>query len=160
MLDPETGRPLLTAAELDAVAARFEAWADSQQRENPAIDSVERDEDENVHRWFIRVLGEEKSVFSVWFHLTQRALHVETYVMPKPEENIEAVYENLLRRNDKFRGLAYTIGDEDGLYIKGEVPVQWVDEAELDRLLGSVYMYVEASFRPAMRLGFASRFKG
>lgn len=160
MLDPETGRPVLTAEELNAVAERIEAWAGVQQQENPAIDSVERDEDDSLYRWYVRVLGDEKSVFSVWFHLTQRALHIETYVMPQPEENHAAVYENLLRRNDKFRGLAYTIGDEEALYIKGEVPVEWVDEAELDRLLGSIYMYVEATFRPAMRLGFASKFKG
>ena len=42
----------------------------------------------------------------------------------------------------------------------GELPVERIDEGELDRLLGSVYATVEQCFRPAMRLGFASRFQG
>ena len=29
---------------------------------------------------------------------------------------------------------------------------------ELDRILGSFYAYVEQCFRPALRIGFASRF--
>ena len=31
--------------------------------------------------------GDEKDVFTIWFHLRQRTLHYETYVMPSPEEN-------------------------------------------------------------------------
>jgi hypothetical protein len=36
--------------------------------------------------------------------------------------------------------------------------VSAVDEAQLDRLVGSAYVYVEHFFRPALRIGFASRF--
>ena len=35
-----------------------------------------------------------------------------------------------------------------------------VDDGELDRILGETYEYVERCFRPAMRIGYASRFKG
>jgi hypothetical protein len=34
-----------------------------------------------------------------------------------------------------------------------------VSEDELDRILGSLYAWVEQFFRPALRIGFASRFK-
>ena len=108
----------------------------------------------------IRVSSEEKGMFSVWFHLRQRTLHVETYLMPSPEENLAQTYEYLLRRNLRFYGLRFAIGSEDAVFLVGQIPVQWVTEAELDRLFGSVYSYVEQSFRPAMRLGFASRFEG
>ena len=33
-----------------------------------------------------------------------------------------------------------------------------VDEAELDRILGTVWTAIERCFRPALRIGFASRF--
>jgi hypothetical protein len=36
--------------------------------------------------------------------------------------------------------------------------VHAVDEGELDRILGSLYMYVEQFFQPALRIGFATRF--
>jgi hypothetical protein len=87
-------------------------------------------------------------------------LHVETYVMPAPEENHAAFYEHLLRRNRVCNGVAFCIGDEDAIYLQGRLPVTAVDEHELDRILGSMYAYVEQFFRPAMRIGYASRFRG
>ena len=33
-----------------------------------------------------------------------------------------------------------------------------VDHDELDRILGSLYAWTEQFFRPALRIGFASRF--
>lgn len=137
-----------------------EDWLDRLVVENPVVQAVERDEDPDVDRWFVRVTGEEKSVFSVWFHMQQRALHVETYVMPAPEERHAECYEYLLRRNVALRGLAFAIGDEDAVYLVGSVRLEDLDESELDRLLGSVYAYVEQHFRPAMRIGYGSRFQG
>jgi hypothetical protein len=140
--------PPATPEELDRYDALIESWLATQLEDNPTVASVERDI-EGERRWIVRVNGEEKSVFSVWFHLRQRTLHIETYMMPAPEENLAQVYEQLLRRNLRFHGLSF-----------GQIPVQWITEPELDRLLGSVYVYVEQCFRPAMRVGFASRFKG
>jgi hypothetical protein len=110
-------------------------------------------------RWYVRMAGEEKDFTTVWLTLQQRALHVETYVMPAPEENHAAFYEHLLRRNRQTRMLWFTIGDEDAVFLVGQVPLALVDEPTVDRLLGSMYQYVEAFFRPALRIGFASRFK-
>ena len=92
--------------------------------------------------------------------LRQRSLYVETYFMPAPEEQHAAVYEYCLRRNLKFFGMAFGIGDEDAIYLTGEIHNHEVDDAELDRLLGTAYMMTEQCFRPAMRLGFASKFQG
>jgi len=147
-----------TAAELAAAQACIESWLERTLAENPVVQAVERDDTTGERRWFVRVAGEQKSVFSVWFHLRQRSLHVETYVMPAPMERHGEFYEHLLRRNVRFHGLAFAIGDEDAIYLIGQVPVDQIDEAELDRLLGSTYAYVEQCFRPAMRIGFGSRF--
>jgi hypothetical protein len=152
--------PPATAAELQQIDACIEQWLAEQVDQNPCVESVERDTDSGERRWMIRVSAEEKAMFSVWFHLRQRTLHVETYLMPSPEENLAQTYEYLLRRNLRFNGLTFEIGSEDAVFLVGQIPVQWVTEAELDRLFGSVYSYVEQSFRPAMRLGFASRFEG
>jgi hypothetical protein len=105
------------------------------------------------------MLGEQKKVFSVWIVLRQRNLHFECGLMPAPEENHAMLYEHLLRRNAKLGGFAFTIGAEDGIYLVGELPNHGVTEAELDRMLGSVYEYVERCFRPAMRIGYASKFR-
>lgn len=144
--------------ELAGLAAHIEEWLDEQRDTNPVVAAVERDEDRDLHRWFVRVRGEEKDVFSIWFHLRQRTLHYETYVMPAPEENVAECYEFLLRRNDQLMGAAFSIGEEDAIFLAGALPNGAIDHDELDRILGSLYVWVEQYFKPALRIGFASRF--
>lgn len=156
MIDDE--RPASTPEELARLAELIDAWV-ARQADEPWVAAVERDES-GEPRWFIRVRGEEKAVFSVWFILRQRSLFVETYVMPAPEEQHAATYEYLLRRNLRMFGMAFAIGDEDAVYLVGSIHNDDVSDAELDRLLGTAYMETEQSFRPAMRLGYASKFKG
>ena len=151
------GHEPLTGAELDALEERIDRWFQAQLDENPVVDAVDRDES-GERRWFVRLLGEEKSTSTIWFTLRQRTLHYETYVMPAPEENHAAFYEHLLRRNLDLFGAAFAIGDEDAVFLVGRLPDHAVDEEELDRILGSVYVWVEQFFRPALRIGFASRF--
>lgn len=146
--------------ELDRISQRIEAWLERQREENPVVAAVERDTESGERRWFVRVLGEQKDVFSVWFHLRQRTLHYETYVMPAPEENHAQFYEHLLRRNLRLYGGAFTIGEEDAVFLVGQIDHRWVDDDELDRILGSLYVWTEQFFRPALRIGFASRFRG
>ena len=145
--------------ELDALAGRIEAWLE-RQRENPVVAAVEKDVESGERRWFVRVNGEQKDVFSIWFHLRQRTLHYETYVMPAPEENHAQLYEHLLRRNRRLYGAAFVIGDEDAVFLSGQLDARWIDDDELDRILGSLYEWNESFFRPAMRIGYASKFKG
>jgi hypothetical protein len=80
--------------------------------------------------------------------------------MPAPIENQAAFYEHLLRRNLKLYGAAFAVGAEDAIFLIGQLGVATLDEAELDRVLGSLYAWVEQFFRPAMRIGYASVFRG
>ena len=145
---------------LDELEARISAWLDRQLAENPVVAAVDRDETSGERRWFVRLRGEQKDTFTVWFTLRQRTLHYETYVMPAPEENHADFYAHLLRRNLKLYGAAFAIGDEEAVFLVGQLDNRSVDEDELDRVLGSMFAWVEQFFRPALRIGFASRFKG
>jgi hypothetical protein len=149
-----------SADELDALEASIDAWLTLQLDENPVVAAVERDRDSGERRWFVRLLGEEKDVFTIWFTLRQRTLHYETYVMPAPEENHGQLFEHLLRRNQHLYGAAFAIGDEDAVFLVGRLANEAITVDELDRVLGSLYGWVEQYFRPAMRIGFATRFKG
>jgi hypothetical protein len=149
---------LASPEELAAVEELVTSWLDEQLEANPAVAAIDREP--AARRWYVRMRGEEKEVFTLWLTLGQRTLQYETYVMPAPEENHAAFYEHLLRRNRGFNGMAFCIGDEDGLFLVGQLPVGAVDDGELDRILGETYEYVERCFRPAMRIGYASRFKG
>jgi hypothetical protein len=102
--------------------------------------------------------GETKDFITVWLTLGQRTLRYETYVMPAPEENIAEFNEQLLRRNDKLIGAHFSLGLEDAVYLRGDLPLIGLTEPELDRIVGSLYAHVEQCFRPLLMLGFASRF--
>ena len=143
--------------ELDLCEVRIDEWLRRELAENPVVAAVERGAP-SERRWYVRVTGESKDVFTIWFTLRQRTLHYETYVMPAPEENHARFYEHLLRRNRKLHGAAFCIGEEDAVFLAGAFPVHAIDDGELDRILGSLYAYVEQCFQPALRIGFASRF--
>jgi Putative bacterial sensory transduction regulator len=141
---------------LDALERQIDTWLARAAAENPVIAAVDRDI-EVRRRWYVRMLGEEKSVTTVWLTLGQRTIRYETYVLPAPEENHAAFYEHLLRRNDRLVGAHFSVGAEDAVYLRGDLPVAAIDEAELDRALGTLYATVEQCFRPALAIGFASR---
>ena len=124
--------------ELDRLEHLVDGWLADQLAGNPAVAAVERDLESGERRWFVRLHGEQKDVFSVWFQLRQRTLHVETYLMPAPEENAGRLYEHLLRRNARIEPFAFSIGAEDGLFISTAISNTTVDEGELDRLLGAI----------------------
>ncbi len=147
---------------LDDVRHRIDAWIDTLAADNPVIAAVDRGTSDDTPygepRWYIRMLGEEKDFITVWLTLGQRTLRYETYVMPAPEENAAELSELLLRRNDTIVGAHFSIGGEDAIYLRGELPDVAVDSDELDRVLGTMYQTVEANFRALLKIGFASRF--
>lgn len=155
--DPYADDPPATDEELDRVEALVDEWTARELADNPVVDAVERGEP-GERRWYVRVLGEEKDVSTIWLTLRQRTLHYETYVMPAPEEDHARFYEHLLRRNIGLTGVAFAIGVEDAVFLHGAIPVRTVDQVALDRILGVIYATVEQCFRPALRIGFASRF--
>jgi hypothetical protein len=64
-----------------------------------------------------------------------------------------------MRANSRLFAMRFAIGAEDAVYLLGQLPLSAVDEEELDRIIGSAYAYSEQYFRPAMSLGYASRFR-
>jgi putative sensory transduction regulator len=146
---------MVDPARLDALIS---AWLIAQLEENPVLLAVERDPE--LRRWYVRMRGEEREVIAIWLTLGQRTLHYETYFMPAPEERHAELYEYLLRRNQRLFALRFAIGAEDAVYLVGQLPVTSIDEAELDRIVGTTYASVEQYFRPAMRIGFGSKFHG
>ncbi len=140
------------------------AFLAAEQAANPLISDVERAAPQDlelgtVTRWYVRMRGEEKEAVTVWLTVRERTLHYETYVCPAPAENIAEAFEYVLRVNQRLAGVAFCIGGEDALYLRGEMPLVAVTEADIDRILGSLYAASEETFPTAMRIGFASAFR-
>ena len=148
---------LFDDAALARIERKIDEWLSHAKANNELILAVDRSTDQEI-RWYVRMSGQEKEFTTVWLTLGQRTLRFETYVMPAPEENSQALYESLLRRNEKLVGAHFSIGQEDAVFLRGEIPVAALNEKELDRLIGTLYSTVEQSFGALIRIGFASRF--
>ena len=145
----------------DSSLARLERnideWLSNLRATITAIVAIDRAEGDEI-RWYVRMRGEEKEFTTIWITLGQRTLRYETYVMPAPEENAAELYESVLRRNERLVGAHFSIGAEDAIFLRGELPLALVCEPELDRIVGTMYDIVERAFPSLIRIGFASRF--
>lgn len=158
-----TRRPA-TDAELDRLEARMDdwlaAWASSQESgapdDRPLLLDVTRD-DEVPRRWYVRLAGDSRDVIAVWLTLRQRTLAYESYVLPTPPQRALEVADFVLRRNYSLVGAQYGIGPEDALFLTGEIGTDFVDEDELDRIVGSLWAYIERDFSTLLRLGFSKQ---
>ena len=148
-----------SGADHEAATALVDRWLAAEVEGNPAVTAAQRDPDPDTTRWMVRLSGESKATFTVWFDLRQRALHAETQLIPAPLEPPAAVYEYLLRSVERLRGVALSIGAEDGVYARMDLPLGLIDEPQLDRMLGSLHEATEQLFVPAMRLAFGDRFE-
>lgn len=133
------------------------SWAAGERDTNSLVLAV--DEHPETSRWFIRMKGEDRDVITIWLRLRERTLHYETQFMPAPEENQGELYEYLLRLNQRLFALRFAIGDEDAVYLVGQLPWSAVDDDELDRIVGTTYAAVEQYFRTAMRIGYRTTFR-
>lgn len=148
----------------ESVRARVDAFLTDFAAEVDSVDALDRGTSDDTPlgepRWYLRLRGEAKEVTTIWFTLGQRTLRFETYVLPSPPEHRLEVYESVLRRNGSIVGASYCIGDEDAIFLRGELPLGLVSDAELDRVIGTVFATVERDFPHLVRRAFASRLGG
>lgn len=148
---------LLDDNELNRIEAVIDAALQTALTEIDVVAAVERGDIEQPF-WYVRIDGESKQHFSAEYTLGQRTLVVESYFMPEPEENREAVFEHLLIRNKSMHPVQFVLGSENAVYLRGQVDNRHVDTEMVDRMLAAMYDYTEQFFVPAMRIGFESRF--
>jgi hypothetical protein len=88
-----------------------------------------------------------------------QSLSVSAFVVRNPDENHEAVYRYLLRRNLRLPGLAYAIDKAGDVYVTGRVPLAGVDASYLDQVLGVVLDAADGAFNELLALGFLESMK-
>jgi hypothetical protein len=88
-----------------------------------------------------------------------QSLSISAFVVRNPDENHEAVYAHLLRRNLRLPGLAYGIDKSGDVYVTGRVPLQGVDAAYLDQIFGVVLEATDGAFNELLAMGFLESMK-
>jgi hypothetical protein len=86
----------------------------------------------------------------------EHALRIEAFVMRQPDERREDLWAFLLQRNARMYAVSFSIDASGDVYLTGRVGLGGLDEAELDRLLGSVLTYADESFDTMLEIGFGT----
>jgi hypothetical protein len=109
--------------------------------------------------YVVTLPGAHKLKTNVNLIVGEHALKIEAFVIRQPDENREAVWAWLLRRNSKLYGVAFTIDAVGDIYLTGRLPLHAVTSEELDRLLGGVLNAADESFDALLELGFSTAIK-
>jgi hypothetical protein len=107
-------------------------------------------------RFVVALPGEKRLKTACWLSVGAHALEVQAFVMRRPDENREHVYEFLLQRNVRMYGVSWAVDSTGDVYLVGRLPLAAVSADELDRLLGSVLEYADGTFNTLLELGFGS----
>jgi len=100
--------------------------------------------------------GEKKLQTHVALVIGDHSLSINAFVIRKPDENVEKVYEWLLQKNASMYCVAFAINELGDIYLVGRLPFSAVNDVELDRVIGAVLQYSDSSFNPLLELGFTS----
>ena len=110
--------------------------------------------DENTY--LITLPGEAKQQTHCALVVGDHSLSINAFVIRKPDENKEAVFEYLLKKNASMYSIAFALNELGDIYLVGRLPLDAVNEREIDRILGAVLQYADTSFIPLLELGFSS----
>ena len=109
---------------------------------------------------FIVTLPGEKKLTTLCSVLVgEQSLSISAFVVRNPDENHEAVYAYLLRRNLRLPGLAYAIDKSGDVYVTGRVPLAGVSAAYLDQIFGVVLDAADGAFNELLAMGFLESMK-
>ena len=98
--------------------------------------------------------GEKKLTTVTSLVVGEDALSVSAFVVRNPDENHEAFYRFLLRRNLRLPGIGYAVDTSGDVYVTGRMPSAGVDAASLDQLLGAVLSAADDPFNELLVIGF------
>jgi hypothetical protein len=102
----------------------------------------------------VNLPGRRKLNIACGLVVEDHALRVEAFVARRPEEDREAVWAELLRRNGKLYAVAFATDEEEDIHLVGRLPFTAITPAELDRVLGQVLEAADETFNVILELGF------
>jgi hypothetical protein len=104
--------------------------------------------------YVVTLPGDQKLKTVVSVLVRDRTTSLSAFVIRNPDENHEAFYRTLLRKNLRLQGVAYAIDGDGDVFLRGELPTTALDEEHLDQLLGVVLTASDEAFNDLLALGF------
>jgi hypothetical protein len=120
------------------------------------LQSTGVDFDQEESTFLVTLKGEKKLQIHCALIVGDHSLSINAFVIRKPDENENQVHHWCMTKNAAMYGLAFAINQLGDIYLVGRLPLDAVNEKELDRLLGSVLQYSDSAFNPLLEIGFAN----
>ncbi|HEX2807352.1 MAG TPA: YbjN domain-containing protein [Kineosporiaceae bacterium] len=135
-------------AAVEAATAEVEKWLDGA--------GVDHELGARPGEYVVQLPGETKLRTTVSMLLGDRGLSASAFVVRRPDENHEAFYRWLLRRNARLPGIAFALDSVGDVYLVARLPIEAVTEEAIDGLLGAILTTSDESFNDLLALGFLS----
>ncbi|CAB5241107.1 unannotated protein [freshwater metagenome] len=110
----------------------------------------------NENTFLITLPGEKKLQTHCALIVGDHSLSINAFVIRKPDENREGVYNWCMAKNASMYGIAFATNEVGDIFLVGRLPLSAVTDREIDRLVGSVLQYSDSAFNPLLELGFAN----
>lgn len=104
--------------------------------------------------YVVTLPGEKKLRTVASIVVRDQGISVSAFVIRAPDENHEAFYRQLLRRNLRLPGLAYAVDHLGDVYVIGEAPLQAVTDEYVDQVLGVLLEACDSPFNDFLLTGF------
>lgn len=109
--------------------------------------------------YVVTLPGERKLRTVASLLIRESVTSLSAFVIRNPDENHEAFYRYLLRRNLRMPMLGYAVDAAGDVYARGSVPTSAVDEDVLDHLMGALLQAADEPFNELLALGFLESMK-
>lgn len=109
----------------------------------------------DVDAWMTTLAGEWKRTIPLLIEFDERSLRISSLFTGAVDEGHARVYELLLQRNQRSGPVHFALDDAGNVILVGELPLEVVDAARFDELLGTVLDLSDRTFNSVLRTGFA-----
>ena len=120
------------------------------------LDSHDIEGERSGSSFLLTLPGERKLETHCALVVGDHSVSINAFIIRKPDENIEAVHEWLLKKNATMYCVAFAINELGDIYLVGRLPFNSITENELDRVIGAVLQYSDSAFNPLLELGFSN----
>ncbi len=120
------------------------------------LHSHDIDSERTGSSFLLTLPGERKLETHCALVVGDHSVSINAFIIRKPDENIEAVHEWLLKKNATMYCVAFAINELGDIYLVGRLPFNSITEKELDRVIGAVLQYSDSAFNPLLEMGFSN----
>jgi hypothetical protein len=108
------------------------------------------------HTFVLTLPGTRKLTTTASVLVGEQVLTVVAFVARRPDENHEAVYRWLMRRNARMLAVSFALDELGDIYLVGRLPLGAVTDEGIDLIIGAVLENADESFNTILEMGFAS----